>query len=92
MKKASFDAWMNAEYWVNGPKGVDFSSRYNQSELNHMRFAFQTGSHDTMTGYVGSPKLYRHELDENTKYLMDWSYEMGELFTKRLQDAEQTNT
>lgn len=89
MKKASFDAWMNAEYWIGGPRGVDFSQRYTQSELNHMRYAFERGAGNEIVDY--QPALYRDNLDENIKNLMRWSYEMGALFTKRLQDAEQTN-
>jgi len=88
MIKASFDAWMNAEYWVGGPKGVDFSTRYTSTQLKLMKDAFVLGSDDLSLGKV----FFGTVLDENDQYLVNWSYGMGVLFTKRLQDAEQTNT
>ena len=84
MIKASFDAWMNAEYWIGGPKGVDFSTRYTKEELELMRSSFRVGSGDS-PGFTfsGAP-------NENMNYLIDWSFSMGRLFTKRLQEKSKT--
>ena len=81
--KPDFNDWMSGRYWLKdkAPK-EGFYGRYTEDELALIRVGFDSGANNSNV-----PTEYWVGTDANVKYLLKWSYEIGQDFFRKFNNG-----
>ena len=82
--KANFDDWMSGRYWLGDKAPAEgFYGRYKKDELVLMREAFEAGAENKLFPFN---QIQIAEMGEDKAYSTGLAYQMGEVFTSRLNE------